>query len=302
MAADSTPPPPAPDADAQAWLDRLAAGLPRHAEVLHRLVVRARQDPRVVQVSVGCSVGRDAGDELSDLDCELSLEADAWPSGLELVEPLVRSAGDAVEILHHQWSGAAAGPNRRTAVIYAGGVQLDLMVWPVTAWSGMHPPDTVVLHATRQVFDRPWDPSRARPTLERVREWHFLGWWALLDADKYLRRSSPWEARQRLEEARHAACQLFATAQRLPFPEYGITTLLDAPEPRLPAGIEPTVAGIDPDQLRTAVERCAELLDAQLAPAVEAVTSTAETTPSPLAGWARQRLGMSPPSSATSRG
>jgi hypothetical protein len=274
---------------AREWLADLARQLPAHHHVLQRLIEGVRSDPRVVQLSIGSSVGRGAADVLSDLDCELSLEADAWPSGLELVEPLVRSGGDVVEILHHHWGNAPE--SRRTAVIYDNGVQLDLMVWPVTAWSGMRPPDNVVLHATREVFTRPWDPARAVPTVERLREWHFMGWWALLDADKYLRRGSPWEARQRLEEARAVAWQLCATAQGLPFPEYGITTLLDAPDAHPPDTFAGTAAaGLDLAVLRTAVERCAEVLEAQWAPAVAAVTGSVESSPSALGAWAMPRL------------
>jgi hypothetical protein len=277
------------------WLEELGRRLPRHAEVLRRLIDGARVDPRIVQFSVGCSVARGAGDELSDLDCELSLEPDAWPSGLELIEPLVRTAGDVVELLHHQWPPSGATEHRRTAVQYADGIQLDLMVWPVSVWSGMHPPDTVVLHSTRDIFTLPWDGARARPTLERLHEWSFLGWWALLDADKYLRRGSLWEARQRVEEARTAVWQLSAAAHGLPFPEYGITALLDAAEPCLPAGVEATATGVDPVALRAAVERCAHLLYAQWARAVAAVGPAVDPRSQQLALWALERLGVEHP-------
>ncbi|HEV7679929.1 MAG TPA: hypothetical protein VGQ42_15300 [Candidatus Dormibacteraeota bacterium] len=267
---------------AEAWLAQLSTQLPRHHEVLQRLVEGVRREPRVVQLSIGCSVVRGTGDELSDLDVEMSLEPEAWPSGLDLVEPLLRSAGEVVDVLHHHMEGAPQG--RRTAAIYAGGVQVDLMVWPVTVWSGMHPANTVILHATRQVFTRPWDPAAAAPSAAQVHEWYFLGWWALLDADKYLRRGSAWEARQRLEEARTAAWRLAAAAQGLPHPEYGVTTLLDAPAPQLPPGAEATATDVDLDALRTAVQRCADFLDAQWAQA-----------PSPIATWARQRLTRAAP-------
>ena len=281
---------PAPQADVDAWLCDLAGRLPRHHEVLVHLTKGVRDDPRVVQLSVGCSIGRGTADELSDLDCEISLEPNAWPLGLELVEPLVRSAGDVVDVLHHRWSESGTGQHRRTAVLYENGIQLDLMVWPVSVWSGMHPPGTVVLYATRDVFTRPWDVTRAAPTPEQLHEWFFLGWWALLDADKYLRRGSPWEARQQLELARDAIWRLAAATQKLPFAEYGITTLLDAPEPRLPSEAIATAADLDPTRLRAAVERCAELLGAQWASAVEANPGAAPGTSSRLVMWARDRL------------
>jgi hypothetical protein len=271
----------------------LEGRLPRHHEVLRRLIEGVRGDARVMQLSVACSLGRGAGDELSDIDAELSLEPGAWPAGLELVEPLVRSAGPVVELLHHRWGAEAA--SRRTAVVYENGVQLDLMVWPASVWSGMHPPDTVVLHATRAVFTRPWEPSRGAATAEQVQEWWFLGWWALLDADKYLRRGSVWEAQARLEEARAAVWRLCAVAQGLPFAEHGITALLDAPQPRLPAGMEATSGGIDADGLRATVERCAEVLEAQWEAAAAGVDAGASGGSVPeLASWARRRLARGP--------
>ena len=275
--------------DPEAWLARLARSLPRHAEILRRLTAGVRDDERVVHVVVSCSVGRGAADELSDLDCSLSLEPSAWPGGLELVEPLVRSAGTVVDLLHHRWPGAGSTENRRTAVQYADGVQLDLMVWPVTAWSGMHPPDTVVLYESREVFTRPWEAVRGLATIAQLREWTFLGWWMLLDADKYLRRGSPWEARQRLEEARAVVWQLTAAAQGLQFAEYGITTLLDAEAIVLPDGMGGTVAGLDAARLRAAVMRCAAVLGERWAPAAAAVGEAGAVQP-PLAAWALMRL------------
>lgn len=272
------------------WLDDLGERLPEHAAVLRRLTEYVRRDPRVVQLLVGCSVGRGVADALSDLDCHLSLEAEAWPGGLELIEPLVRSVGEVIDLLHHRWSGAG-DDHRRTAVQYANGVQLDLMVSPVSGWSGMRPLDVVILHQSREVFVRPWDPARAMPSPDGLREWCFLGWWMLLDADKYLRRGSLWEAHQRLEEARAVVWKLAAAAQRLPFPEYGITALLDADRPVLPDGIAKTAAGIDSAELEAAVRLCAELLRAQWQAAAEAVAGDAQPAAEPeLAQWALTRL------------
>jgi hypothetical protein len=120
----TTVPPSANATEVSTWLDQLARRLPRHSEILRRVRDGARLDARVVQVSVGCSIARGTGDEFSDLDCELSPEKDAWPSGLSLVEPLLRSCGEVVELLHHQWPGAGSVEHRRSAVIYASGVQL----------------------------------------------------------------------------------------------------------------------------------------------------------------------------------
>lgn len=277
------------DPDPEQWLRSVANRLPAHAAILRRLRDEVGKDDRIVQFSVGCSVGRGTADALSDIDCELSLSTDAWPGGLDLVDPLVRRVGEIVELLHHRVAGVQEG--RRTAVVYANGIQLDLMVWPVTVWSGMHAPDTVVLHATRPVFTRPWQRASAFATIDGVREWHFLGWWALLDADKYLRRGSAWEARQRLEEARTALWQLCAAAQGLPFPQYGITTLLDAPSSSVPTDVAETAVGLDLAEMSHAVRRCAELLEHQWDAALTAVDGPDDgDRHSALAAWAKRRL------------
>jgi hypothetical protein len=86
------------------------------------------------------------------------------------------------------------------------------------------------------------------------------GWELLANAAKYLERGSAWEALARLTEARDTALRLWAAAEAVPYPGYGLTSLLDADPPRLPDGLEATVAGIDLGELRTAGLACASLL------------------------------------------
>ena len=265
---------------ADAWLNELAADLPLHAEVLRRLQREGAQEERIVQVSVGCSIGRGTADALSDLDCEISLDDAAWPDGLALIDPLVHRCGEVVELLHHRLAGVD-GEHRRSAVQFASGVQLDLMVWPVSVWSGMRPPDAVVLYARRPVFTTEWDPTRANPTETQVQEWCFLGWWALLDAAKYLRRGSPWEARQRLDVARDSVFRLLAAAHGVPFAEYGITALVDAGI-TLPGELGETAVNASEDRLVEAVCACSDLLASTWAACGRAPTAMAE--------WTCQRL------------
>lgn len=249
------------DPDAHAWLDALATTLPRHHAILAHLLDGARKDPRIVQLSVGCSLARGVADDLSDIDCELSLDPDAWPDALTLVDSLVASAGPIVSLINHRWPASGTSDNRRTAAIYASGIQLDLMAWPASVWSGMRPPDVVVLHATRDLYPTPWDPSRAHPSPDRLHEWHFLAWWSLLDAHKYLQRNSLWEAHQRIEEARTHALQLAAAQQHVPFPEHGITSLLDTAGATLPPHLSTTVSTLDKPSMQAALTAMADLLD-----------------------------------------
>ena len=97
-------------------------------------------------------------------------------------------------------------------------------------------------------------------TGEQVREWAFLGWCALIDADKYLRRGSLWEAHNRLHEARHHIWVLWAAATGALYPWHGLSQVLDHDPRNLPPGIESTVTGLDPAGLRRAARASAALL------------------------------------------
>jgi hypothetical protein len=97
-------------------------------------------------------------------------------------------------------------------------------------------------------------------TGEQVRERAFLGWCALIDTDKYLRRDSLWEAHGRLHEARHYIWALWAAAHGALYPWHGLSQVLDHDPGNLPPGIESTVAGLDAAGLRRAARASAKVL------------------------------------------
>ena len=97
-------------------------------------------------------------------------------------------------------------------------------------------------------------------TGEQVREWAFHGWCALIDADKYLRRGSLWEAHGGLHEARHHIWALWAAAHGALYPWHGLSQVLDHDPGNVPPGIESTVAGLDAADLRRAARAAAEVL------------------------------------------
>jgi hypothetical protein len=103
-------------------------------------------------------------------------------------------------------------------------------------------------------------PSAYAITGDQVREWAFLGWCALIDADKYLRRGSLWEAHNRLHEARHHIWALWAAARGALYPWHGLSQVLDHDPGDLPPGIESTVAGLDAADLRRAARASTEVL------------------------------------------
>jgi hypothetical protein len=97
-------------------------------------------------------------------------------------------------------------------------------------------------------------------TSDQIREWTFLGWCALIDMDKYLRRGSVWEAHARLQHARDQIWTLWAAATGAMYPWYGLTQVLDHDPGNLPPGIDATVAGLDAADLGRAATASAALL------------------------------------------
>ena len=83
--------------------------------------------------------------------------------------------------------------------------------------------------------------DRAGP--DDPRNWLFDGWEALGNVAKYLRRGSVLEALEQVHRARERVFQLWAAGLGVPYPSFGLTSLLDEPSPSLPPGIEDTYAG-----------------------------------------------------------
>jgi hypothetical protein len=89
--------------------------------------------------------------------------------------------------------------------------------------------------------------------------WACLGWETLANLGKYLRRPWGWEAHDRLQAARGHLWQHWALAETVSEPQYGVTSVLDAGA-SLPAGIESTVAGLEPSDLLEAGSQLAARL------------------------------------------
>jgi hypothetical protein len=191
--------------------------------------------------------------------------------------------GTLVDVLRHR-TGPADQYARRIFAQFADGTQLDLAVVAETEiearLSRGGAPDFVMLYrapgplgvgepGVREPGDRVPEgsrPSSGEPlaayavTGEQIREWTFHGWCALIDADKYLRRGSLWEAHARLHEARHHIWALWAAAHGAMYPWHGLSQVLDHDPENLPPGIESTVAGLDAADLRRAARAAAEVL------------------------------------------
>ncbi len=226
------------------WLSWLAPELKREQAAIAALLALCDASALVSSLSVGCSIGRGSADALSDVDAAIGVHtsqgvvgADDLRSVEESVVGLLPELGAVIDV---QRSESLSGDFllRRLFVQFADRLQLDLaVVAEHEVRRGDAAPDFVAVY---------W--SGARPTgtrgvdahevsAEQVQEWSFLGWRALLDADKYLRRGSPWEAHLRLHEARDRIWMLWAAAHHAAYPWHGLSQVLDHDPGLLPPGM-----------------------------------------------------------------
>jgi len=213
-------------------------------------------------------VARSAGDRYSDLDLGLGARQKAWPDCLQTINKLVAPLGEVVDVLHHQIAEWGDRPHQRTFVQFRNGVQLDLEAFPIPPSVGLSP-QSIALYDPDGLLRQTVTPRIMQAGRSDIREWAFLGWTALADLTKYLRRGSLWEAMQRLHEARTQVWRLWAAAQDLPYPLFGLTAVLDEPWAGIPPGIESTVAALELNDLLRAGQACALLLEGAGALAAE---------------------------------
>jgi hypothetical protein len=247
----------------RAWLAALPAELAAQRHVITGLVDFCTATPEATSLLVGCSLGRGAADKLSDIDAGLGVGTGS--ADVEAVESLVAAAlpgiGPVIDMLRHRY-GPADRDLRRIFAQFADGTQLDLVVMAETELRNRGGrPDFVLLYEQGRLPDDGTPAEAAYAvTGEQVREWAFLGWCALIDMDKYLRRSSLWEAHHRLNDARDQIWALWAAATGAMYPWHGLTQVLDNDPSDLPPGIETTVVGLDAAQLRRAAVAAAAIL------------------------------------------
>jgi hypothetical protein len=186
--------------------------------------------------------------------------------------------GPLVDVLRHR-TGTADQYARGIFAQFADGTQLDLAVvaqadieircrrggapdfiplYQVSGLPDSEAPDARALACGAQPGAEP--PAAYAVTGDQVREWAFLGWCALIDADKYLRRGSLWEAHNRLHQARHHIWALWAAAHGALYPWHGLSQVLDHEPDNLPPGIESTVASLDIAGLYRAARASTEVL------------------------------------------
>jgi hypothetical protein len=241
------------------WLEELRSRLPRHAAVLDALVTICASDERIDVLEIQCSIARGAGDELSDLDVGLTARDEDWEGVADALPGHLAAIGGTVDVIAHTIPEWGNRPHRRIFCQYADGLQVDLVVRPTSGLAGRMP-GAVVLYDPGEHLADERRPAALGATPDDVQEWEVLGWELLANVAKYLSRGSLWEAHERLHDARAMALRLVAAAEAVPYPGFGLTSLLDAEPPRLPNGLEATVSGIDPVELTNAALATGSLL------------------------------------------
>ncbi|HEY6498743.1 MAG TPA: hypothetical protein VIZ20_04915 [Streptosporangiaceae bacterium] len=288
-------------ADGWVFLDSLPSELAGQRRVLAGLLEFSVTAPAVTSLNVGCSLGRGAGDALSDIDAALGIAAERGAAGAAevlSVEAAVAAElprlGPVVDVLRHR-TGPADKFARRIFAQFADGPQLDVaVVAEAEIRRGDAAPDFLALYQAEDALTEVVraagvdQPSALLATSEQVWEWAFMGWCALIDLTKYLRRGSLWEAHARLNEARDHIWALWAAATGAIYPWHGLSQVLDQDPEHLPPGIEATVATLDPAALRAAARASAPIL-------TQVSTAAAERYPTGLptamAAYVTEKLG-----------
>jgi len=274
--------------DAERWLRSLPIELAPHREVMLGFIREAESDPEIRLLVVGYSIGRGAADELSDVDAMYAVTEATWRDAVRESAGVVRRVGDVID-MHQQ---IIEPPDRElpayqhTFAQYASGVQIDLVV-AVARERHVPRPDWVVLY---DPDDRVVGEAKSTAaTEELVRRWMHIALVHLSACAKYLTRGSLWEANAQLDAARSELWRLWAVAERIADPQYGLTAVLDAPDAPMPGNIEATVAGLDRRALRSAAMACGELLVWTWPRAISTIASADLAMP-PLAEWVLRQL------------
>ncbi|CAL9556816.1 hypothetical protein SUDANB121_04568 [Nocardiopsis dassonvillei] len=233
------------------------------------LVAWARPRPWIDWVNLGGSLGRGAGDALSDVDAGLGL-AEGEPFDRRRDEVLAGARGFApvAADLVQAWDSGSS----HLIVAYADGRQLSLVVAPADGRTGLPPQTTALLDRSGR-FGRNLPPQRWDPDTATLGEWAFLAWIAVGDAARHTARGSSWRALHSLTEGRDLLWRLWAAHRGLVFPAFGVVTVQNAGDPG-PPGIERThPVSLAAADLAAAVRALADLLGRVAAPAPDGLVS-----------------------------
>lgn len=222
------------------WLAELGTQLPRHSRRISALRDSVAADERLRWFDIGCSLGAGRGDQLSDIDCGIGYTEPLSEDDLEeLGLQLVSSVGVVVDALVHVMDGFPPGVHR-FAVEYDDEVQLDLVLVPTALATGLREGEIAIVDKDATRAGTATSSAYGPPEARTAREWALTAWWFVSDIAKYIQRESLFEAADRIERVRQQALKLYAAAHDVPYPQFGLTSLLDYEPFRLPANLADT--------------------------------------------------------------
>lgn len=268
-------------------LSSLRLRLPRHGALIDAMTRVVAGDERWRSLEVSCSLGAGGGDELSDIDAGLGYDGIAVDDLFAAAAEFAVQIGDPVDFTVHRMDGWP--PTLcRLAAEYPGGLQLDLVLIPLDRRPGLPERSFVTIDKDGHLAEVYVPQARHPPTVEVARQWVVLGWWAIATADKYVRRGALFEAVHSIDEARMHALRLWATGGHVPYPCFGLTSLLDFPPFELPDDLAATYAAPrDQGEVAVANRATADLL---VIASERAGVALGSDIASPLAATVRDRL------------
>lgn len=235
-------------------------------EIVESLTRWAEGTPWCDWLELAGSLGRGAGDALSDIDAGLGVEL-AGASYEDRRDTALAAARTFAVVAdeHIQHLGSPERPADHLVLQYADGRQLSLVVTPAENRPGL-PPGAKALVDRSGRLSQPYEPPVLRATDEQRREWAFLAWWALSDVAKHAGRGLVWRALEALHEARTGAWRLHAAVAGIDYPSFGAVSAENADVPA-PPGIELTLpAAAAPDAIFAAARALAVVLEPLTAP------------------------------------
>ena len=220
--------------------------------LVRQLRAWAAETPWCRWLELGGSLGRGAGDELSDVDAGIGISlpaAEARELAVAAVTGFAPVAASFVQDL---------GGLDHVMVQYRDGRQLSLVLDSRPDRGGL-PPGAMALFDRTGELAAPGTPSALTASPEQVREWAFLAWWGLGDVAKHASRGSAWRAIEALHEARTMAWRLHAADLGLDYPIFGAVTVINAKHPA-PDGLDRTLPAT-PEDAASAAVALGEVLD-----------------------------------------
>ena len=191
-------------------------------------------------LEVGGSIGREASDELSDIDAGIGVVEDGTPTSDRVAEALAvaQQFAPVADSIIQDLEGRT-----HLIVVFEDGRQLSLVVVAASVRDGLPPESRAVIDRTGRLAT-PLPRARWHPSAETARDWAFEAWIGVGDAARHAIRGHPWRALRSLTEARDLAWQLWAADNTVAFPAFGAVSVENAGL----AGPE-TIAMTHPDSL-----------------------------------------------------